>query len=111
MRKCLFVLLFVSASLVSHAATTGAGLGMRNDGSSMQQADAKRQLVATVTSVDAKNKTISFEEMRTPVAVTSATVFDDEVQLSKLKPGMKVNLTVITSADNKTEAVEVRKAG
>lgn len=110
MRKCLFVLMFVSASLVSHAATSGAGLVAQDDKSSKQDAN-KKQLVATIVSVDAKNQTISIEEARVPVAITSATVFDNEVQLAKLKPGTKVNLTVIVRADNKIEAVEVRKAG
>lgn len=112
MRKCLFALMFVSASLVSHAAPSGAGLVAQDDKSSKQDANKKQQqLVATVVSVDGKNQTISIEEARVPVAITSATVFDDEVQLAKLKPGTKVNLTVIVRADNKIEAVEVRKAG
>lgn len=109
MRKCLFVLMFVSASLVSHAATSGAGLVAQADKSSKQDAN-KKQLVATVVSVDAKNQTINIEEARAPVAITSATVFDDEVQLAKLKPGTKVKLTVLVRAD-KIEAVEVRNPG
>jgi Cu/Ag efflux protein CusF len=109
MRECLLVLMFVSASLVSYAAA-GDALATHDDKASVEDG-AKTKLTATVVSVDTEHKTISFEEITTPVAITPATVFDEDVQLDKLKPGTKVMLVLVTSADKKTEAVEVRKAG
>lgn len=110
MRECLLVLMFVSASLVSHAASAGAELKTHDDKSSTEEG-AKKKMTATVVSVDPDNKTISFEELSTPVAITVSTVFDDEVKLDKLKPGTKVMLVLMTREDNKAEAVEIRKAG
>ena len=109
MREFMLVSMFVLASLVSHAATSDSPLTY-GDKAPVEDG-AKKTLTATVVAVDADNKTISFEEVTTPVAITPATMFDDDVQLDKLKAGTKVKLTLITTADNKAEAVEVRKAG
>lgn len=110
MRKSLFALMFVSACLLGNAAANGTALEARNVNSSVDDG-AKKQLAGTVLSVDAENRILSIQELSTPIAITSSTVFDDEVQLEKLKPGTKVMLVLITNADNKTEAAEVRKAG
>jgi hypothetical protein len=110
MREYLLVLLFVTASLISYAGSAGAELKARDDKAFVEDG-AKQQVTATVVSVGTGNRAINFEEESTPVAVTSATVFDDDGQLDKLKPGTKVNLTPIARADNKAEAVEIRKAG
>jgi Cu/Ag efflux protein CusF len=110
MRKGLFALMFVSACLFSHAAAGGTGLEPHNVNSSVEEA-AKKQIAGTIVSVDAENKMLSIQELSAPIMITSATVFDDDVQLDKLKPGTKVQLVLVTNADNKIEAAEVHKAG
>lgn len=110
MRRSLFALMFASACLFSNAAANGTAVEAHNINSSVDDG-AKKQMAGTILSVDAENKMLSIQEMSSPIVITSATVFDDEVQLEKLKPGTKVMLVLVTNADNKTEAAEVRKAG
>lgn len=69
-----------------------------------------KELVATVESVNAEQKTIKVQELTDPVVITDRTVFDDDVQLNKLHAGSKVKLVGTTSADGKFHAVEVRAA-
>lgn len=110
MRECLLALMFVSASVVGYAASAGPSLSPQDQKATTDDG-AKKQLVATVVSVDPDNKIINFKELRVPVAITENTVFDDEVQLSKLKAGTKVKLVLIVRADNQAEAVEIHSAG
>lgn len=70
----------------------------------------QKEMVATVETVNAEQKTIKVQEMKDPIVIDDSTVFDDDVQLSKLHAGVKVKLVGTTSADGKFHAAEVRAA-
>lgn len=83
---------------------------LAQDQDAAQASQAKRQIVATVQAVNAEAKMIKVAEMETPIVVTDATVFDDEVQLDKLRAGTKVKVIGAPSDDGKFQAAEIRVA-
>jgi|GEM_PF-2263504 len=76
----------------------------------LQKADAAKEIVATVESVNAAEKTIKVAEMSDPIFITDSTAFDDEVQLDKLRAGVKVKIVGAPAADGKFQATEIRVA-
>lgn len=75
-----------------------------------QESKAKQELTVTVVSVDMEHKTIQIKEAPGTISVTADTMFDKEVELSKLKPGMKVKVVGVSTPDGKVQALEVHTA-
>ena len=85
-------------------------LAQAGDQPSAQATQSAKKIVATVQAVNAEEKTIKVSEMSEPIYITENTVFDDEVQLSKLQAGTKVQIVGAPSADGKFQASEIRVA-
>lgn len=73
-------------------------------------AQEKQEVVVTVESVSAEEKTIKVQEMKDPIVISDSTVFDDDVQLAKLHAGSKIKVVGATTADGKFQASEIRVA-
>ena len=101
------LLLAVAALTV---AVTPDLLARADDRPTTQTAQSKKEMVATVQAVNSEEKTIKVAEMPELIVVTDATVFDDEVQLDKLREGTKVKIVGAPSADGKFQASEIRVA-
>jgi Cu/Ag efflux protein CusF len=97
---------FLASAYGSPLQTSAAPLAQQT--AQDKQDNMKKELLATVVSVDPQQKTIKIEEIGSPIAVTSNTAFDDDVQLDKLKAGTKVKLVLNATPDGKFEAAEVR---
>lgn len=101
-------LLLALASLT--VAVTPALLARAEDPPSAQAAPSTKEKLATVESVNVEEKTFKIAESSEVIVVTRATVFDDEVQLEKLRSGTKVRIVGISSEVGKFQASEIRVA-
>lgn len=85
-------------------------LARAEDQSSAQAAQPTKEKVATVEAVNVEEKTFKIAESSEVIVVTRATVFDDEVQLDKLRSGTKVRIVGVPAADGTFKATEIRVA-
>jgi hypothetical protein len=85
-------------------------LARTEDQPSAQAAQPTKEILATVEAVNVEEKTFKIAETSEVIVVTRATVFDDEVQLDKLRSGTKVRIVGVPSADGKFQATEIRVA-
>jgi hypothetical protein len=115
MRVSKFALVFAAFTFMAGtslaAVVNAAQPPASQDQAQNQDPGQKQELVVTVVSVDPKHKTIQVEEAPGTIMVASETVYDPDVQLDKLRAGIKIKVVGIPSPDGKQlQASEIHAA-